>query len=716
MHLFTRLWQRSLGRIVAIGMLLATMLGLGSVVTVHNLTSVHAASSSCQLKSAQGNIQHVIYVQFDNTHFTRDNPNVPSDLEQMPHLLNFMKNDGVLLSNQHTPLIAHTATDILTSITGLYGDRQGVPVSNTFQYYQPNGTTSLGVSFAYWTDPIFDPTNPNPTDTTYNMLDQRGLNTPAPWVPFTRAGCNVGGVGAANITLENTAVDVAKVYGPNSPQAQEAKNNPTLASADFVGLTVHCAKNNSLCSSANTGQPDLLPDEPGGYQGYMGLFGNKYIAPLISPNGPVKDLNGHVIKDTSGNIGFPGFDGMQAPVTLSYVAAMQEHGVPITYAYISAAHESTQVGNAFGPGQAAYVRKLKSYDDAFASFFTRLANDGINQSNTLFVFTADEGDHFVGGPPSPQGCNGVTTPCTYKQIGEIDGNLTGLLATQQGITTPFSVHADSAPVIYLNGQPARGAPVTRNFEQALGKLTAANPITGKTDQLTNYMADPVEMQLLHMITADPARTATLTMFANPDYYLFTGAPNCKTPCLKELPAEAWNHGDVNPDINTTWLGLVGPGVKQLGIDGNIWSDHTDTRSTILTLVGLKDDYVHSGRTLFEVLQDGAVPSSLLAHRAVLTQLAQVFKQLNACVGELGLDTLKISTKALESKSSGDKTYNQLEAKLGEITGQRDDIAKQMLTMLENAEFNNQPINVSQAQQLIMQGNALLQEVKALAGN
>lgn len=716
MNLFKRLWQRSLGRIVAIGMLLATMLGLGSVVTVHNLTSVHAASSSCQLKSAQGNIQHVIYVQFDNTHFTRDNPNVPSDLEQMPHLLNFMKNDGVLLSKQHTPLIAHTATDILTSITGLYGDRQGVPVSNTFQYYQPNGTTSLGVSFAYWTDPIFDPTNPHPTDTNYNMIDQRGLNTPAPWVPFTRAGCNVGSVATANTALENTSVDVAKVFGPNSSQAREAKNNPTLAAADFVGITIHCAANNQMCSSANTGQPDLLPNEPGGYNGYMALHGHKYVAPLISPNGPLKDLNGHVIEDTSGNIGFPGFDGMQAPVSLSYVAAMQEHGVPITYAYISAAHETTQTGNAFGPGQAAYVRKLKSYDDAFASFFDRLAKDGINQSNTLFVFTADEGDHFVGGPASPQGCNGVTTPCTYKQIGEIDGNLTGLLATQQGITTSFSVHADSAPVIYLNGQPTRGATVTRNFEQALGKLTAANPITGKTDQLTNYMADPVEMQLLHMITTDPARTATLTMFANPDYYLFTGAANCNSPCLKELPAEAWNHGDVNPDINTTWLGLVGPGVKQLGIDGNIWSDHTDTRSTILTLVGLKDDYVHSGRTLFEVLQDGAVPSSLLAHRSVLTQLAQVFKQINACVGELGLDTLKISTKALASQSAGDKTYNQLETELGQITGQRDDIAKQMITMLENAEFNNQSINVSQAQQLIAQGNSLLQEVKALAGN
>ena len=57
-----------------------------------------------------GNIKHVIYIQFDNTHFRRDNPNVPSDLEQMPHLLNFIENNGTLLTNDHTALISHTAT------------------------------------------------------------------------------------------------------------------------------------------------------------------------------------------------------------------------------------------------------------------------------------------------------------------------------------------------------------------------------------------------------------------------------------------------------------------------------------------------------------------------------------------------------------------------------------------------------------------------------
>jgi len=82
------------------------------------------AASGCQLASAGGNIKHVIYIQFDNTHFLRDNANVASDLEQMPNLLNFIRGNGSLLTNDHTALISHTATGILTSLTGVYPDRQ----------------------------------------------------------------------------------------------------------------------------------------------------------------------------------------------------------------------------------------------------------------------------------------------------------------------------------------------------------------------------------------------------------------------------------------------------------------------------------------------------------------------------------------------------------------------------------------------------------------
>src|SRR5438128_2048752 len=326
-----------------------------------------ASVSSCQLKSAKGNIQHVIYIQFDNTHFRRDNPNVPSDLEQMPHLLNFIVSNGTLLGNDHTALISHTATGILTSLTGVYPDRMGQPVSNSFRYFKTDGTTRTGVSFAYWTAPLFDPAGPpfppaGQTDFTPEMINENGKVAPAPWVPYTRAGCDFGAVATANTILENTAIDIPTVFGASSAEATEVATNPAQAFADFVGIGVHCAQSSALCAASSHARPDLLPDEPGGYSGFSGLFGAKYVNPLIKPSGPMTDLNGNVIQDATGHIGFPGFDGMEATVTLSFVAQMQEAGVPVTYAYISDAHDghgtSGNIHFAYGHGEAGYVQQL----------------------------------------------------------------------------------------------------------------------------------------------------------------------------------------------------------------------------------------------------------------------------------------------------------------------------------------------------------------------
>ncbi len=129
--------------------------------------------------------------------------------------------------------------------------------------------------------------------------------------------------------------------------------------------------------------------------------------------------------------------------------------------------------------------------------------------------TADEGDHFAG--VQQQGCDGVVIPCTYGpgQIGELNTNVTGLLATQRSNLTPFLVHSDSAPNFYVTGNPSRDAAVTRALEHDVAALTAGNPYKGgATEAVVNFLADPVEMKLLHMLTADAARTPTFTAFAN----------------------------------------------------------------------------------------------------------------------------------------------------------------------------------------------------------
>ncbi len=680
-------------------------------------------SAGCQLNSANGAIKHVIALQFDNVHFRRDNPNVPSDIEQMPNLFNFLVPNGTVLNNHHTPLISHTGTDILTTLTGVYPDRHGQPVSNTFQFYGPDGTSHAALTFAYWTDlaQAFDGTPENKL----NMVDAQGNNPPAPWVPFTRAGCNFGAVGTANIELERVA-NVATVYGANSPEAQEAADTSDLGqtktTADFIGVAVHCAKGAALCAPANRGVADMLPDEPGGYLGFNGLFGHKYVAPQISTSLPMLDLDGqpiaNVAPDGTKVPGFPGFNGTTAAVSLSYVAAMQEQGVPITYAYLSAVHEQSDTG--LGPGDPIYEQNLRNYDEAFGKFFARLTRDGINKSNTLFVVQADENDHFVGVGPTNPGCNGVVVPCQYdpNKLGNIEVAIDTLLA-QQGITTPFNVKSDTAPDYYLNGNPGPNDPATRQFERAIGGIAVTNPLTGRTEQLTDFMADRAELKALHMVTSDPLRTPTFTQFEKPDYEGLAGGLDCTNDpsvTVMQCPGvETWAHGDIQAEITTTWLGLVGPGVRHLGVDPNVWSDHTDTRPTILAMTGLRDDYRHDGRVLFEILEQNAMAPKLRGHEQTLTQLAQVYKQLDAPVGAFGMSTVAGATRAMETgNTSDDSRYVTFDQRLSALTGRRDAVALQISMLLEAAAFDSRTLDEPSAKALIRQAEAILAQASALA--
>jgi hypothetical protein len=402
---------------------------------------------------------------------------------------------------------------------------------------------------------------------------------------------------------------------------------------------------------------------------------------------------------------------------------MQEHGIPVTFGYISDAHDNHgahgEIHIAYGPGEPGYVAQLKAYDQAFVKFFDRLAADGITKENTLFVITNEEGDHFVGSQPAPAGCDGVNTPCSYNTVSEINGNLAGLLATQQGVTTPFTVHSDMAPTIYITGNPARTAQVTRNFGRALGKLTAVSPLTGQTDNLAVALADPVGMKALHMITADPQRTPTLTMFADPDYFLFAAAANCLSPCIFIPPPSnftfAWNHGSIDPEIATTWLGMVGPGVRDAGQDDRTWADHTDGRPTMLSLLGLEDSYVHDGRVLIDQLEAWAVPQSLRAHRETLRRLGEVYKQLNAPFGSFGKDMLSASTKAVKSGSAADDTtYGAIESSIGTLTARRDALAVKIRAALDGAAFGGAAIDEQQAKEFIKEAENLLSDAQKLA--
>ena len=716
------------GLAIAVAAAAVTLAAIGATVAAatpggHKKSS--AAAGSCTFANG---IKHVIQIQFDNTHFLRDRGNVPSDLEQMPHLLNFIRGNGTLLTNDHTVLISHTATGILSTLTGVYPDRMGQPVSNSFRYFKPDGTTRTGVSFAYWTAPLFDPAG-STTDTTPEMINESGKIAPGPWVPFTRHGCDVGSIATANTVLENTAIDIPTVFGPGSAEAAEVAANPGQAFADFVGIGVHCAQGSAICGASTHAKPDLLPDEPGQYNNFQGLFGAKYTDEVIHPGSPMTDLNNSVIQDATGHIGFPGFDGMEAKVSLAWVAQMQEAGIPVTYAYVSDAHdEHGTAGNihfAYAPGEAGYVTQLREYDQAFQQFFDRLAADGINKSNTLFLFTVDEGDHFAGSQPNNPSCDGVTVPCDYtgKPVGEINANLSAMIRTQFGDTTPFTVHSDDAPNVYITGNPSQTATITRNLERETGQLHWLNPYTGADEQhIMVALADQSEMRALHMVTADPFRTPTFTPFADPDWFFFaSGTPaTCATQAAcASIPARtnqsfAWNHGDLQDEIATTWAGYVGPGIRNLGDDNNIWTDHTDHRPTLLTLLGLKDDYETDGRAVTQIADMNALPVSLRVHHPSVQRLAAVYKQLMASFGTFSMDTLAASTRGISSNTAGDQQYLDTRAAIDSLTNERNTLAAHIRTGLNDAQFNDVKLSENQIKAWTAAGEDLLARADALA--
>ncbi len=416
---------------------------------------------------------------------------------------------------------------------------------------------------------------------------------------------------------------------------------------------------------------------------------------------------------------------------------MLESGLPVVHLYIADIHGNEHIPgvsactgqpSALGPGTACYIAQAQYYNQAFGTFFQRLAADGITAKNTLFVLSSDEGDHVAGAnvgraiEPTPANCDGATvsgttvTPdnlCTYPagSFGELSGNITGLLATQKSNTTPFSLESDSAPEFYVTGKPGPADPVVRTLERDVSGLTASNPYTGTTQPITNYLADPAEMAILHMVNADPARTPTFAMFARPDYFLSPGSATCG-PCVTQDTRFAYNHGDYAAEIDTNFLGLAGPGVRKLGVDGTAaadgpnsagpnsgqvtvpdsgtkgpWVDETDIRPTMMFLAGLRDDYEHDGRVITQVLSD---KNSALSD-GLVTRLGECYKQLNSSVGKFGTDTLIAATAAIESTSAGDATYLHADQELTSLDLARDQLALKIKAELEDAAFHNKTI-------------------------
>ncbi len=756
------------------------MAAIAAVALVPAAGAGTAYAGSCNL-GPDGSIHHVIYIQYDNTHLRRDNPNVPSDLEQVPALKDYLTGNGTLLSNDHTILISHTAGGIVSALTGLYPDRNGIGVSNSYGVFKPDGSIDQfgAPAFTYWTDPatVLDPLP--------NLITDGQKNTPAPWAPFTRAGCDTGAFSIANMELENTSTtasgDITKVFGSGSPEFNFAKSAAPSGqkTTDFEGIAIHCSQASSaagqLCGPAHGGKADVLPDEPGGYTGFNALFGAPYANQVVDQPGGFKastaDANGTAtgyndlapaVNDVfdfshtatpatcsvapdpgscpasqpigSGGVnGFPGFSPTAAQ-TLGYTAAMQESGIPVTFAYIEDSHDNQEhTGacptnfNSNGPGTACYVQQLRDQNTAYRAFFNRLAADGINKTNTMFVFTVDEGDHFAGGPPLNPSCDGVTVACTYapgtvgpNTVGEIDTNLNQLVTQETGDTTPFDIHFDDAPTVYVpdspNGPPGPTNPKVRQLEREMSGLTITSPRTGNVDQVTQHIADHTTQGILHMENTDPLRNPSFTLFGNDEYFFQSscaaGSVATQPGCPVVGNGFAWNHGDDNPEISDTWIGMVGPDIQHLGQTAGVWTDHTDLRPTLLKALGLHDDYPSDGDVVSQVVAPSALPPTIAANAAAYQTLEAAQKQLDAPFGQFGHDAETVSTTAVATTSV--PTYSAWDAQLAECRTVRDAVDARLQSALSAAAAGTGSIGAATAGSLDAQAAAVIGDMHSLA--
>jgi len=785
-------------------------------------------NGQCQLGNG---VKHVFLVGFDNFHLRRDNANsianngdgnlntdlnIPSDLEQVPALYNFLRGSskagttpnastannanyadgrsttysdgtpfsgGTILGNHHTPIISHTSVDFTSVYSGLYGDRNGVPIAaNSFGVYSNNGAGPINPNsaFSYWTDPLPNaPGDSAPVLVTGKNAAGAYQNPPAPWVPFTRAGCDVGAVAATGLVPENTST-INSLYAPAAPAA-------SVTQANYVGVSVHCAIHSKVCgtapgdsniSASGSGvqvTDDKLPSQPvpypGGPDGYKALYGSVNVNPAINDltGGTRGSTTVPLLRAGSTNNGFPGFDSETGNYTLGQLINMQKAGVPVTFGYLSGAHfchsattredhDTCPNGNAenraLGSGQAQYETILRQLNTDFTTFFDQAKSNGYDTSNSEFVLYSDENDAVPESAPINPTCDGVTVACQWDntgssgnsvqrtsggagQIGEVAVNIDAALPAgdrtgPSGMGSYF-LNNDTAPDFSLSpdtsadgtttAPPGNSSPRVRQFERDLATVTTPDPFSASgtaTKPFVVRQAGQTELSALHMITADPLRAPTVTVFSQPENFVSKfSCARTSTPVCSDS-AFAYVHGNIDPRPTTTFVGFAGPGVANKGLDNATWSDHVDIRPTLLSLSGISDEFTGDGRVITQV--QSTPPAA--ASTPTATKLGLLLKQLDAPVYEsgsgaddgFGRATLAADTIAMAGSNDGDASGNGftgIESRIASITAQRNALSGDIKDKLRQASFAGTPFNETGAQRDLADGQRILDYANAL---
>ena len=382
------------------------------------------------------------------------------------------------------------------------------------------------------------------------------------------------------------------------------RESAAKAQTDFVGIAVHCAQR---VERPVREQPERearpAARRAGRLHGLQGALRREVRRPGDHRRQPVRERHRRAADHRpAGNCGFPGFDGMLAKNTLGYVAQMQENGVPVTYGYISDAHDihtPTRHGRvpstAHGPGEAGYKAAAEGLRRRVRARSSRAwPRTGSTSRNTLFVVTVDEGDHFAGGigTPQPDGTLAYThTNCADadRLPGEPDRRgqrepAAGCSGRQRRRSRALRRRAD----LLRQRQPGPDRPAVRKLEHELGGAEAEPTRTSTTGsgaarrstRRPGRGADAAHGQRRPGSGRRRSRcSATPTSSSQPRLERRRAERQpVRQPGLRLEPRR-------HPGRDRQHVGRLrrARASRSHGVDSTTWTDHTNLRPTILAL-------------------------------------------------------------------------------------------------------------------------------------
>ena len=311
---------------------------------------------------------------------------------------------------------------------------------------------------------------------------------------------------------------------------------------------------------------------------------------------------------------------------------MQEAGIPVTFGYISDAHDVHGVSGNDPPRLRSGRGRL------------RPAAEGLRQGVRRLLHAPEErrdhqGQHAVRGhrrgerPLRRHRARRRRATASRRRAPTPTATSPRSTATSSGIvatynashgttaTTNFSVHSDMAPNVYITGNPARDSATARDAREGDVRHERDEPAVGQTAERCSSRW-PTRSRRSSSTWSPPtrhgrrrsrrSRRATTSSTRRQTTTCTNGASQLDLSTCVFLPNTAppnqtfaWNHGGIQPEVRSTWIGWVGPGVAKQAQTDKVWTDHTDIRPTMLALLGLQDDYVSDGRVVTEFLKTDA---------------------------------------------------------------------------------------------------------------